>query len=87
MPISRSRKPQRLVMEYHYDDGDVGAYSITDGWPIEWPAPRAAKGLTHIVIRRETAKGQRLSQKMMAAARTVTMRKTRRRVRRASSKS
>jgi hypothetical protein len=63
-----------LVVEFHYDDGDVGAHplaEVSDHARHLWPqfSQSTIHDASHIVIRRDDAAGQALSTRLHEAAR------------------
>ncbi len=50
-----------LVTEFHYRDGDVGAYDDVDVAAVWAQFPKTSHEASHIVIRPDTEVGQRLS--------------------------
>ncbi len=50
-----------LVTEFHYRDGDVGAYDDVDVAAVWAQFPKTSHEASHIVIRPDTEAGQRLS--------------------------
>jgi hypothetical protein len=87
--LNRMEKPAapdvpELVVEFHYDDGDVGAHPLAEvsdiafhgslrGWHARhlWPqfSQSTIHDASHIVIRRDDAAGQALSTRLHEAAR------------------